>query len=100
MNERTRERTNESNNNNVQPNKFRIFSNSYGFIKYVYNGTRDNKDQYVHVSYTQCNQSISCIRSVNGIAEPHKKCIRVMYECKKQMSEPKRVRTSLEIKEA
>lgn len=39
--------------------KFRIFLNSYGFIKYVYNGIRDNKDQYVHVMYTQCNQSIA-----------------------------------------
>lgn len=28
-----------------------FFVNSYGFIKYVYNGKRDNKDQYGIVQY-------------------------------------------------
>lgn len=43
----------------AKPLNSEYFVNSYGFIKYVYNGIRDNKDQYV-----QCACSVHTMQSV------------------------------------
>lgn len=51
--------------------KFRIFLNSYGFIKYVYNGIRDNKDQYVHVAYT--HNAITFYRTFANVVSQYEK---------------------------